>query len=105
MSSEELVLKEDWDFRVEVNCNGNPDTTNGFLLRRCGFSLTSPEGLECVGGYARDVRGKWVSDIHCLPQEEDDTDIEPLGSFDTRDAAVAALWDARQRAYVRHPRY
>jgi hypothetical protein len=105
MADMSLILQQDGDFLVEVNCNGNPETTNGFLMRRCGFSLTSPEGLECVGGYNRTVDEKWVSDIHRAPADEDDSDIESLGSFDSRDAAVAAMWEARHRALTRHPRY
>ena len=105
MVDKNLILQEDGEFLVEINCNGNPETTNGFLMRRCGFSLTSPEGLECVGGYQRLLSGKWVSDVHRVPEDPDDGDITPLGEFDTRNAAVAALWDARHTAFARHPRY
>jgi hypothetical protein len=105
MVDKSLLLKEDSEYHVEINCNGNPDTTNGFLMRRCNFSLTSPEGLTCVGGYQRDTAGKWISDIHRQPDGPDDSDIEPLGSFDTRDEAVSVMWAARHRAYAPHSRY
>lgn len=100
-----ILLREDDDFFIEVNINGNPETTNGFLLRRCAYSLTSPEGVECVGGYDKDPAGLWRADISKPLDSETDSDVEQLGTFDTRDLAVEALWQARSNAYARRPRY
>ena len=105
METKPLILKEDGDYFIETNINGEPETTNGFLMRHCALSLTSPEGAECVGGYDRDVAGKWNASITCAYDSENDSDVENLGSYGTRDEAVEALWAARSRAYARHPRF
>jgi hypothetical protein len=105
METKPLILQEDGHYFIEVNINGDPKTTNGFLMRRCVVSLTSPEGAECVGGYDRDVTGKWNASVTCAYDSENDSDVENLGSYGTRDEAVDALWVARWRAYARHPRF
>lgn len=105
MEAKPQILKEDGDYFIDVNINGNPETTNGFLMRRCVFCLTTPEGAECVGGYDRDATGKWHASITSVYDDENDSDVETLGSYGTRDEAVEALWDARERSYARHPRY
>jgi len=99
------ILREDDDFFIEVNINGNPETTNGFLLRRCALTLTSPEGVECVGGYDREPSGRWNASISAPQDAITDSDAQPLGYFDTRDLAIEALWQARSNAYTRRPRH
>jgi hypothetical protein len=100
-----LILKDDANFVIEVNVNGDPATTNGFLCRRCCISITTPEGLEAAGGYDRSADGKWRAFISKQPMDADDTDCEPLGEFGSRDEAVEVLWAQRERAFVCHPRY
>lgn len=105
METKPLILKEDGDYFIEVNINGDPETTNGFLMHRCAFSLTAPEGAECVGGYDRDLSGEWNASVSRAYDSEDDSDVEYLGKYPSRDEAVDALWQARTLAFARHPRF
>jgi hypothetical protein len=99
----ELVLIDDGTFYIERNVNGDPATTNGFLLRRCATGVTTPGGYECVGGYACSVSGAWQASINAPYDESADSDCRVLGDgFKTYLDAIAALWSARHEAFCKH---
>jgi hypothetical protein len=100
-----LVLLDDGEYFVQHNVNYPPTAGNGFLMRRCAVSMTSPEGAECVGGYDLKVDGKWRADIHTHHDPETDSDCRTLGKFESRNEALHALWTHRREALTRHPRY
>jgi len=100
-----LVLLDDGEYFVQHNINYPPTAGNGFLMRRCELSLTSPEGAECVGGYELKVDGKWLSDIHTYHDPRTDSDCRVLGRFDSRNDAIHSLWQHRHEALTRHPRH
>ncbi|KIG11214.1 hypothetical protein BurMR1_1874 [Burkholderia sp. MR1] len=98
----QLVLLDDGKFFIERNCNGEAATTNGFLLRRCPVSLTTPSGYECIGGYECAAFGQWRASINAPYDEETDSDCRELGFFEAQLDAITVLWKARQDAYCQH---
>ncbi|WP_109479110.1 hypothetical protein [Paraburkholderia sp. C35] len=100
-----LVLLDDSEYFVQHNVNYPPTAGNGFLMRRCAVSMTSPEGAECVGGYDLTVDGKWHAQIQKPLDRETDTDCRELGAFESRNEALHALWTHRHEALTRHPRH
>ncbi|WP_434716314.1 hypothetical protein [Paraburkholderia sp. A3RO-2L] len=94
-----LTLLDDGEFYIERNCNGDEATTNGFLMRRCSVSLTTPGGYECVGGYEHRASGEWHASINAPYDEETDSDSRELGDFSRNLDAIAALWKVRHDAY------
>lgn len=100
------VLLDDGEFFVQHNVNYPPTAGNGFLMRRCCYGVTTPEGAECVGGYDLKLDGKWLADIAAPYDEETDTDCRVIGRFENRLDAIHALWTHRREAMTKHhPRY
>lgn len=99
------VLLDDGEFFVQHNSNYPPTAGNGFLMRRCRVSITTPEGAECVGGYDFQVNGKWVADIAKEYDADTDSDCRNVGSYDNRLDAIHALWTHRREAMTKHPRH
>ncbi len=97
-----VVLLDDGEYYIEHNINYSIEQGNGFLLRRCTASLTTPGGYECIGGYERTAAGKWRASIDAPYSAERETDCEDIGAFDARLDAITALWKRRQDAYCRH---
>jgi hypothetical protein len=100
--SKELILQDDGLYYIERNCNGDPDTTNGFLQHRCPVTATTPGGYECVGSYERNLSGTWRASIDVPYVEDSDIETQEFGPFGTRIEAIAALWIARHSAYCRY---
>ncbi|WGK63449.1 hypothetical protein QAO71_16900 (plasmid) [Halopseudomonas sp. SMJS2] len=88
---DERVLLDDGEFFVEHNVNCSLDSGNGFLSARSSG--------DCLGGYAQRVDGMWDADTAKCPCYSGDTDCTPLGPFESRDEAIAALWLSRLTAY------
>lgn len=99
------VLLDDGEFFVQHNINYPATAGNGFLMRRCRLSLTTPEAAECVGGYDLRLDGKWHASISTAYDERTDSDCRPLGGFVNRLDAIHALWNHRHEAATKHPRY
>lgn len=99
------VLLDDGEYYVQHNSNYPADRGNGFLQRRCHYSLTTPGGWECIGGYDQKPNGSWTADIAAPYDEETDSDVRVLGEFENRLDAIHALWNHRHEAVTRHPRY
>jgi hypothetical protein len=68
------VLLDDGEYFVQHNVNYPPTAGNGFLMRRCHYGLTTPEGAECVGGYDLKLDGKWLVDIATHYAEDTESD-------------------------------
>ncbi|WP_454056809.1 hypothetical protein [Cupriavidus sp. Marseille-Q8015] len=100
------IRREDAEYFIEHNINYPLDRGNGFLMRRCIPSQAAPEGAECVGGYDHSaVTGKWTASVQTWPDEESGADAQNIGTYDSPDAAIEALWNARTLAVHRYPRY
>ncbi len=99
------VLLDDGEFFVQHNINYPATAGNGFLMRRCRASLTTPEAAECVGGYDLQLDGKWHASVTAPYDERNDSDCRSLGGFDNRLNAIHALWINRREAATKHPRY
>lgn len=97
--AEARVSLDDGDFYVEHNQNYPVDAGNGFLLRRCSQTVTTPGGYECVGGYEHLLNGLWRSHISADCTEE--SDCRSLGEFASRSEAIAQLWLNRHLAVCR----
>lgn len=95
------VLMDDGDWYIEHEILQSFHQGGGFLLRRCPIKLQTPGGYECIGRYELRI-GKWVAWIDVPYDDEKDSDILPLGRFDTRDEAIAVLWLRRKEALCRH---
>lgn len=104
----ERAVKDDGEFYVVLNSNYPPEKANAFLQRRCITGVTTPGGYECVGvadtTYTPNGR-KWVAHVSKPYDEETDSDMTGLGTFDAQQQAIDALWEGRHQAYCRHPRY
>jgi len=98
------VLLDDGEYFVQHNVNYPPSAGNGFLMHRCQYGLTTPEGAECIGGYDLKLDGKWHVDIARYP-DDDAADCRVIGRFDNRLDAIHALWQHRHEAVTRHSRY
>lgn len=96
---DENVLLDDGEFYVEHNAGYPLERGNGFLLRRCKVTLTTPGGYECVGGYNQKPDGQWCADVHVLFDEASDSDCCRVGVYGDRLDAIAALWLARHTAH------
>ncbi|CAE6865766.1 hypothetical protein R69658_07854 [Paraburkholderia aspalathi] len=92
------VLLDDGEYFVRHNVNYPPTAGNGFLMRRCRYALTTPEGAECVGRYELKLDGKWLVDIAAYPDDDNDADCRVIGRFDGRLDAIHALWQHRHAA-------
>ena len=80
------AMYEDGQFQIKINDNcENKSDANFFLLR---------DG-DCVGGGNKKPDGTWTADVSAPHCSETDSDVSVLGSFDSQDAAMSALWDAR----------
>lgn len=101
INPDDHVLLEDEKFLVEHNGNYSLDKGNGFLLERCDYSLTTPEGIKCIGGYDQKLDGTWTADSVRRPDEDNDSDAHPLGVFATRNEAITALWLDRHNVRAR----
>lgn len=91
------ILLDDGEYFIEHSA-GPPSEGNGFLLKRCHATPATPDGTECLGGYALQVTGLWIASIR-----EANPSGEPsaysIGDYIERDEAVAALWLARADAH------
>ena len=99
------VLLDDGQYFVQHNINYPATAGNGFLMRRCCYGLTTPEGAECLGGYDLQLDGKWHTSISAPYDERTDSDCRWLGRFDNRLDAIHALWQHRHEAVIRHSRH
>ncbi|MGU4703174.1 hypothetical protein K6L09_41645 [Burkholderia cepacia] len=97
-----LILLDDAEFFIERNSNGDAAKANGFLLRRCPTSPSTPGGYECVGGYERCASGEWSASINAPYDSASDSDCRELGRFATNLDAITVLWKARRDAYCQH---
>ncbi|MFM0514909.1 hypothetical protein [Paraburkholderia sp. RL17-373-BIF-A] len=95
------VLLDDGEYFVQHNVNYPPTAGNGFLMRRCRYGLTTPQGAECVGGYDLKLDGKWLVDIATHYDEDTDADCRVIGRFENRLDAIHALWQHRHEAVTR----
>lgn len=96
-----IILFDDGTYYIEHNVNYPITQGNGFLLRRCAITVTTPGGYECVGIYERTVTGKWKVSIDAPDTAESDS-VE-LGRFADRLDAISVLWKHRHEAFCRHP--
>lgn len=97
-ADDERIFIDDGTYYIQGNINGDRVDTNGFLHRRCPVSMTTPGGYDCPGGYQRDVHGKWVADINIDWDDQSQSDCKSVGTFNTRNEAIAALWAHRHEA-------
>lgn len=89
--NKELILLDDGQFYIERNCNGDKETTNGYLLRRCETGQAAPEACECIGGYERQPSGAWCASVNAPYDEDTDSDCREIGFFRPNLDAIAAL--------------
>lgn len=89
---------DDGRYFIEWNKNYERDRGNGFLLVRCHFGLTAPQGFTPAGGYEQLPNGFWLADVNAPYDEDLDSDVRRLGEYATRNEAIAALWEARETA-------
>lgn len=96
------IERDDGEYYIENNleCLGGV-SGNGFLLRRCKQSVTSPQGWECIGAFFRDG-SKWLAKIDVPADPQRIEDYEVIGLFDDRSSAIDALWKRRHDALCRH---
>jgi hypothetical protein len=102
--NKDLVLLDDGEFYIELNCNHDAVIAPGFLERRCERGLTTPEGFECVGGFSKRPDGSWRADINAPWDEESDSDCRVVADGVERMNAIAALWQRRHEALCSHRR-
>lgn len=97
-----LIILDDGQFYVELNCNYEEADAPGFLQRRCSYGLTTPGGYECLGSFQKAVDGSWSADVVAPMDEETGCDCDLLARNVSRMDAIAALWAGRNRAYSTH---
>lgn len=92
------ILLDDGEFFIEHNGRLALAHGHGLLLKHCPVTPCTPEGVEILGGYDQQTDDSWSADMSDLSSLDSDT--PSLGSFASRNEAIAALWCARHRAYV-----
>ncbi|CAH2932898.1 MAG: hypothetical protein CPSOU_6287 [uncultured Paraburkholderia sp.] len=87
MQSNGDVLLDDGDFFVEHSCTSPAGIANGFLMRCCRVSPTTPEGADCVGGYYLELDGMWRADLAIHHDGRTGSECHLLGRFGNRHEA------------------
>jgi hypothetical protein len=96
------IERDDGEYYIENNLERLGGVTgNGFLLRRCKVTLTSPHGWECIGAFFQTAE-KWLAKIDIPEDPERSEDYEVVGIFVDRGSAIEALWNRRHDALCRH---
>lgn len=98
----DLVILDDGEFFIDLNCNYKASNAPGFLERRCAYSATAPGGFECVGGFDKAPDGTWRAYVNAPYDPETDGDCRRVIEGASRMDAIAALWRERHNAYATH---
>lgn len=94
VSTERKIL-DDGSWCIETAENVTRLVVGGYLLRRSASAFMEP-----VGGYERRSDGRWQADVAQAWDAETQTDALILGTFETRNEAIQALWEGRNKAYM-----
>lgn len=98
MGTSSIVL-DDGSIYVDLNANYEASKAPGFLMCRCDFGPTRPEGVECIGSFGKSTDGTWNARINALYDPLLDSDCRVVASGASRMDAIAALWTARHDAH------
>lgn len=99
--SPERCFLDDGSWFVEAGANETRQTEGGYLYRRGALSDGAPQSIVPVGGFQRRHDGKWEADLAQEWDADTQTDALHLGTLDTRNEAIQALWEGRDKAFGR----
>lgn len=88
-----LVLLDDGDCYIEHNLHCALNAGNGFLERRYADDRRVQTSQLLIGGYEHIADDCWQAMLLCSPDGHPKTKL--LGSFSSRNEAIANLWLAR----------
>jgi len=100
--NEDVIVLDDGEFYIELNCNYDAVIAPGFLQRQCAWGLTTPSGFECVGGFSRKADGTWWAEVNASFDEDTGGDCCVVAEGVSRMDAIAALWQRRHDALCSH---
>ena len=92
-----LVLLDDGDCYIEHNLHCALNAGNGFLERRYADDRRVKISQVVLGGYEQVADGRWQANLLCSTDGQSRTKL--LGSFSTRNDAIATLWLARHDVF------
>ena len=94
----ESVLQDD-GVHLLVSTRDVPDSrSDGILLRRCGFSLTTPLCWEILGQYSRRPDGLWHATMRSRPGSDGQPGPAQAAIYATELDALVNLWSQRRQA-------
>lgn len=93
----ESVLQDDGVYMLVSTKGVEGSRSDGMLIRRCAFSLTTPLGCEITGQYRQLSDGFWHASLRSKPQDDGTPGLPQRGIYATELDALVNLWANRRR--------
>lgn len=92
----ESILQDDGEHLLVSTKGVEGSRSDGILLRRCAFSLTTPLGCEFLGQYRHLSDGLWHATMRSKRREDGSIGPPQAGIYATELDAMVNLWANRR---------
>jgi len=93
----ENILQDDGEHILVSTKGVEGSRSDGMLLRRVAFSLTTPLGCEFLGQYRQLSDGLWHASMRSRPKSDGTQGSPQVGIYVTELDALVNLWANRRR--------
>jgi hypothetical protein len=91
------IILDDGEYFIELEGPSSDRTAPGLLIKRCGHSISTPSGFECIGEFSKNGSFQWETKIFADKTNEIHVFSDILRG---RHDAICTLWKLRHRDHT-----